>query len=650
MGIWETLGEVIGRAFKSITDSMIGLLKFKAEQLEDVNKEIAGASLDPEKFKTQEVKDLARAIKDKLKTSPTGPADWIQGILGDFMTKIWDVAIGIMIPSKMETFEDAKASATWLTSLVADFVVLSAALDIAGTAFSATLVRNLIHIFRLFAATFGMDRYMSAVIAPALGASIVPRLEQGYNAQYQTLIPGTSDIIRMAVREAFSPEIAEKFGQYEDFPEAIVPWLAKSGLSEEWATRHWAAHWGLPSSSDGFELLHRGIIDEETLKLLLRANDIMPYWRDQLIKLSWNIPTRVDVRRFWDMRTIDEARLREIYTGLGYHGRDLEDYVLWTKIFVDFPDLLARYKNGWITLDQVKSELVAMGMKPERADTMIEEKIKKAAPERTVSEKNITKADIFKGVKQARITREEGLELLQDIGYDPDEATYLLDINIPSDQVDTVVEERQLTKADILTGLKTAVITRDEAKSKLVELRYSLANVELLLKIFDAQVTPPKEIKLKEASKADIVLGVKKGLITQEEGYMMLLDIDFSPEAALFILSVATEESPFSSINFAEFKDMTQKYRRAAGMEGKPMTEEIKTAGAKVVRLTGEVESLQRSIRDEERKLIGQEILPAEATARLTELRASLHHAESELARVKTDYNIKLAEWRHAIK
>ncbi|GAI60581.1 unnamed protein product, partial [marine sediment metagenome] len=58
------------------------------------------------------------------------------------------------------------------------------------------------------------------------------------------------------------------------------------------------------------------------------------------------------------MRTIDEARLRDIYQAQGYWGEDLEDYVTWTKVYTDFPDLVARYKNGWISLEDVKAQLI----------------------------------------------------------------------------------------------------------------------------------------------------------------------------------------------------------------------------------------------------------------------------------------------------
>jgi hypothetical protein len=352
------------------------------------------------------------------------------------------------------------------------------------------------------------------------------------------IIPGVQDLVRMSVREAFSPEIAEKFGQYQDPPTAVYPWAEKLGLSKEWVDRYWAAHWELPGANQGFELLHRGIITEDELKLLLRALDVMPFWRDKLIKLSWNIPTRVDVRRFYDLRTIDEKRLREIYTGMGYHGQDLEDYVLWTKIFVDLPDLITRFKNGWLSLDDLRAAIRKLGLSETQTEELIQTKVKAAASEKLAKDKDLTAAEIIKGVKKVVITQEEGLELLQDLGYDAWEAEFKMAIEVA-----------------VETG---------------------------------------------------------------------------SPET------------------YAEFKDLTQKFRKATGAEVKPMTEEIKRLGADVVRLSAEVSALERTIKEEQGKLIVDMVLPAEATARVKELQVTLYKAQTELARVRTDYNAKIAEWKHS--
>jgi len=417
--------------------------------------------------------------------------------------------------------------------------------------------------------------------------------------------PMVQDLIRFAVREVYTPEIAAKFGQFEDFPELVMPDAEKVGLTREVLEKYWAAHWDLPSPMQGFEMLHRGLITEDELKMLLRALDVMPFWRDKLVATSWNTPTRVDIRRFFEMGVIDEPELRRLYTAFGYHGVDLDHYVEFTKRYV--------------------------------------------AGTGTTKEKELTKTEIYKGVKNGKITRGQGVELLMDLGYDEDTATYLLDINIPQDETEEAAAARQLTKADIISGLEAGIIDETEALSRLQELRYTEADAGFLLKIYKAAITPPEEAKGKEASKADIITAVKKGLITAEEGYLMLQAIGFTPEAAQFILSVQAETSPFSPLDFAEFKDLTQKYRRSQGMEAKPVSEELKKAAAEKVRLAGEVKSLRESLAAEEKTLIGQEVLPFLATRRREELGVALRRAESELELASRTYDNLVAQWRQGV-
>jgi hypothetical protein len=460
--------------------------------------------------------------------------------------------------------------------------------------------------------------------------------------------PPPADLIRWQAREVFEPAMIERYGLDSEFEAISKDPFYKAGMTDEQILNYWRAHWEHASWQQVVEMLHRGLLTEAQVYDWFRLVEIPPFWRDKMIQAAYTWPTRVDVRRWWDMRTIDEAELRRLYSGMGYRGVNLDNYVLWTKVYVAFPDLLARWSKGWITLDEVRQELVGLGMPAARVEEMIQTKIKVDQPERTSAERDVTKTDIYKGVKQGVITRGEAIELLMELGFDIDEADYLLAINIPADNTDQVVSQRQLTKADILKGLREDIIKAPEALVKLQELRYSLADAQFLLSIFNAQVQPPAESREREASKADIVLGVKRGLITQEEGYLMLLDLGFSPEAAEFVLLVKTEESPFSPRDFAEFKDLTHKYRLAAGREVRPMSEELKAAAAVVVRVTGEIEALERAIAEERRTIVDEDILPAPAAKRLKGLTLKLHRAESELTRVHLEYNKQLAEWRHS--
>lgn len=569
--------------------------------------------------------------------------------------------------------------------------------------------------------------------------------------------PAPADLVHWQAREVFEPAMRTKYGLGAELGEIEREPFYKAGMTDEQIDNYWMAHWEHASWVQVVEMVRRGQMTEDDVRDWFRLVEIPPYWRDKLIAVSWEVPTRVDVRRFWDMRTIDEARLREIYTAQGYHGKDLEDYVLWTKIYVDFPDLMTRYKNGWLSLDDVRSELVALGMTAERAEELIQTKVKAVASELLAGERAITRTDIIKGVKQGVITRVEGIGLLQDMGYGPYDAEYILEINIPLDDEELIVKQRELSKTDIKAAVKDRILTPAQAIDRLVDLRYSRADAEFLVDIYErlipveeveeersltkgdiaaalrkgilsaaetrgmltglgyspedadilveTNMPPAEEIeaelqrqlaksdiksafnvgliaapetlarlqaigyspedaaflvnifvaiaalkavtKPKEAAKADIILAVKKGLLTQQDGYLMLLDLDFTPEASAFIIDVRTEESPFSPRSLAEFQDRSAKYRRVTGMEEKGMPDELIEAAARVVKLTQEVKDLSQSVTAEERLMVKAEGIPETARAKLTDLQVTRNRAVSELARVQAEYDRLVAEWKH---
>ena len=484
-------------------------------------------------------------------------------------------------------------------------------------------------------------------------------------------MPTPQDLVNWQAKEVFEPEMIARYGLDSEFGGLDLSLFAKLGVTEEQALNYWRAHWEHASFNQVIEMLHRGTLTldktmptppttkegwatrdaegEQALYDWYRLVEIPPFWRDRLTAMSWNVPTRVDVRRWWDMRTISEEELRNVYHRQGYHGTDLDNYVKWTKVYTDFPMMMTRFSRGWINEDDIRTWLRGLEIPEDRITQFIQEKTWPEKAAKTATERDITKTDIIKGVKQGVISRREGIELLVDMNYDEDEADYILTINIPMDEEDVVVKEREVTKTDIIAGLKAEVITESQARAKLIELRYSGVDADFLLDIFKATIKPPTEPRQREASKADILKAVKKGLLSPEEGYLMLLDLGFTPEASQFILEVHAEESPFSPINYTEFKDLTAKYKKAVGRETKEMPEELKSAAAKVIEVTKDIEALNVSIKEEEALLVDEEIIPEEAQAKLKELQVARNRAEAELFRIKSEYDRLVAEWKHGL-
>ena len=458
--------------------------------------------------------------------------------------------------------------------------------------------------------------------------------------------PSVQDVVTWLAREVFEPEMIAKYGLDSELPDYAGTLFPRLGIDEEQARNYWLAHWQHASWFQIVEMRRRELITDDDVAQWFRLVEIPPYWREKLTATIWEIPTRVDVRRWWDMRTITRERLRQIYGQQGYQGEDLDDYVTWTLVYTAWPDMIARYQKGWIDLDAIRAELTDYGMPAERVEEMIQTKIRAAAPERVVNERDITRTDILKGVKQNRITRLEAVGLLQDLGYSEDEALFILDVNIPVDEVDDVVALRQLSKSDILKGLAEEVLTQPEARDRLLELRYSPRDADLLLAIFNAALAPPPAVNDREASKADVVLAVKKGLITPEEAYLMLQAIGYTPAAAEFILWVRAEESPFSPTNLTEFRERTAAWRGIVAQKPPVEDQELRDARDLLVQQSEDVVLLEEAVRLARRELDDFDIIPEENTAKLRAAQKDLRQGESELRRVQGEYSRLVAAWR----
>jgi len=538
MSIFEILGELIGKAFKSLFDSISGLLKFKTEQLSDIDRELATASLDPDKYENPEVKKLVEDLKKSLARSPAGLSEWVETVFTKVFGTIHEVMVKALIPFDAPDFEAAKANAGYLSTAFSGFILLASTLDACSTALSGTLVRNVFRYVAFMLQFFGFQKYMDIALMPAVSASILPRLVQGYNAQYKTFIPPTPDLITMMAHEAFEPEMIAKYGLQDEKEGLERDYFYKNALDDKTIDAYWASHWVHASWGQVLDMYHRGELSYDDIWAWFRVVEIPPYWRDKLIAISWDLPNRIETRMMARYGLVDKPWLVKHLERIGLH----KDY---RSIAADFMlamgirmDISARFSKGWLTSEAVRTEIDSFGMAPEISERLYKWIVKNVRPEQVEESRALTKTEIYKGVKANTISPEQGVELLMDMGYDRETADYLLEINV-----------------GVLTG------------------------------------------------------------------------------------------SPHT---FEEFKSLTQGWRRAAGLEAKPMPEEIKVAAAEVVTLTKEVEALAESVKAEEGKLIEPETAPEEATAHLKELRVSLHRAEALLASSKGEYERAVAEWKHA--
>jgi len=308
--------------------------------------------------------------------------------------------------------------------------------------------------------------------------------------------PDPADLVRFAVREVYTPETRQRFGMDQDLPQRFLDEAAKAGLPKEQAENYWAAHWELPSARMGFEMLHRlrpDVIEKrkdtylamgldpkelpttiDDLKLLLKSLDVMPFWRSRLTAISYSPFTRVDVRRMYRDGVLTREQVKDAYMDLGYDDWHAERLTEWT---------------------------VAQSMPKER---------------------DLTRSMILDGYEQGEISREEAKTYLMRMGYDEEEASFILDLR------DNEVEERE--RRDEINTLKhqylVGSITRAEFITELDKLNLRASHRNLIL----AQTERAKRARVRLPSRSDLTEWLHRGIIELPEYEARMKELGYRVE------------------------------------------------------------------------------------------------------------------------
>lgn len=308
--------------------------------------------------------------------------------------------------------------------------------------------------------------------------------------------PRPDDLVRMAVREVFTPATAEKYGQFEDLPEEFLEASDKAGLSREFATNFWAAHWQLPSANQGYEMYQREIISKDDLLLLLKNLDYMPYWRTHLEQLQYNVITRVDIRRLYKTGVYTEEQVYKGYLHMGYSPDDAQDLTQFTiKEYAPVDE--EKQKVSGLVYNN-KGELVP------------------------------SRAMVIDAYNSGVFTKEEAEAGLANIGYPTDAIKLILD------SIDNALKQQIIDiEADaIADDYRNGVITLDQFRIRLTTLGVTSRYMEIVI----AREIAQSKRRSKNPSKADLEAWTKKGIIPPEEYTRRMIALGYSEDDATLYL------------------------------------------------------------------------------------------------------------------
>lgn len=280
--------------------------------------------------------------------------------------------------------------------------------------------------------------------------------------------PGPGDIVRFVVRESLPGQVAYEGPRGASVPGAFVERAKKVGLTEEDARSYWAAHWELPSITAAFDMFHRRIIDEATLRAYLKEADVAPEWVDRIIAVAYDPLTRVDVRRMYELGVLSADEVESAYLDLGYSPTN------------------ARRLRDFVVADAAASVKVAK--EPER---------------------DLTRADLVGAYADGILTRRELLDQLQAIGYDPDEAGLI----VAREDLRRARAERKAARDAVVEATVAGAMTRLDAETRLLALGLQTGEVEAALADIDRRLMA----QVKRPTLAQLTRFRKRGIITDQE-------------------------------------------------------------------------------------------------------------------------------------
>jgi len=532
-GLWDSLsglaGDILSGVVGALGDGLRGFFEWMLKQLGWIAEMIVGAV----NFVISKTKDAVNSIISPIVHSiiggmlPDSPPPEIGEAVNSLVEAVWDRQLKVIESAYRSP---PKGEDLWNTARDILAGMLGGTLVGMGLASAADLAHPLKDLgikvtVREAIYWSGIPAVTAAIATTPTAIGLLEPLRYWLNEKLQPSIPTPTDIVRFAVREVFDPErravLLERYpgGEYERL-------MKMQGFRPEYAEMYWAAHWVLPSITQLNTMLQRQVIDRETWYNYVVYNDYIPEAVDWLEQIIYEPYTRVDARRMWALGVITDEELEKNYRDLGYDEEHARNLALWTKVYERLPDLERLYRNGWINTEEFKAELAELGLSADRIDWIFKTVVPKSRLERTKKERDLTKTDILRLHRVGEIDSLKAKQMLMDLGYDEDEAGYLIALNESSLET----ELRDLSTSQVLKAYRYEIMSRDEAKRKLLDIGWSENAAETLLKLEDVKLEDSKTERMRERdlSRTDIVKAIQRGIISAEVGYRYLGYLGYS--------------------------------------------------------------------------------------------------------------------------
>ena len=421
------------------------------------------------------------------------------------------------------------------------------------------------------------------------------------------------DIINVAYRPLTIREMGYAYDVGAIVKEDIVKYRMWGGLSPEDADKAATAliDYRLSAEREAIrrEHLHAFAVEKETeeefraaLEDLMTPTEAIPLWiergyleRERKLKPPVEfVPrgiTRSTAQWLFEHGVETEAWFRETLFDLDTAPEAIEAYVAQSKQRIkerEKPPVEVTYRNltvtqirdlwrlGKIGAAEIPAFLEAIGYSPEDAVRVAQ--VLTYIPPEVVEPKILSRTDVSRMYDMRVYTEEQVLDYFRKIGYAPADADAL-----------TLWTKLSIEFPDLKAMYSKGWITADVLVAELIRLGLEKERAaEFAMTVVKAE-QPARVETERDLTKAEIVKGWKKDVITYDDAVALLMDLNYENWEARYILEINRVVAAGDPEGYWEMRKVVEAYKKARGEEA--------------VEIPDEVLDLERMIAEQKRKI-----------------------------------------------
>jgi len=335
----------------------------------------------------------------------------------------------------------------------------------------------------------------------------------------KNVIPPLSDLIRMAVREAFP--VAPGKPQFDE----MKKWAAKRGLSSYWVERYWLAHFDRMGLTQAYENLWRGHFDEDDFKHYLMLADVHPDDWDAILRVAYRPPSIRELGYGYDVGAYTRDDIVKYRRWGGLSPEDAEKAATALIVYRSEAEreacrreLMYLHALGRIDEATFRDELKKLLTSPDKIELWVERahlyKERLAASTSPQEPPTITRATAQWLFEHGVWSEQQLRDALTGLGYTAESIeAYVLQSKQRIKEREEPEEPKRLTLAQIEDLYEAGILEREEIAPLVVELGYSPGDAARITRLIVERVAeklkppPPREL-----SESDVVDAWEFGL------------------------------------------------------------------------------------------------------------------------------------------